>query len=80
MKAARFRAHKNPSAFDCAASGLREALVQRFSRSAFMDVAENVKLIGGPRTQKYDDATALAQIIVQFALPVNLANIIPRLL
>ena len=48
MKAARFPAYKDLSAFDFAASEMREALVRQLHRCEFLDAAENVVLIGGP--------------------------------
>nr|WP_263399436.1 ATP-binding protein [Roseicitreum antarcticum] len=48
MKAARFPAYKDLSAFDFAASEMREALVRQLHRCEFLDGAENVVLIGGP--------------------------------
>ena len=59
MKAARFPAYKDLSAFDFAASEMREALVRQLHRCEFMDAAENVVLIGGPGTGKSHVATAL---------------------
>jgi DNA replication protein DnaC len=59
MKAARFPAYKDLSAFDFAASEMREALVRQLHRCEFLDGAENVVLIGGPGTGKSHVATAL---------------------
>ena len=59
MKAARFPAYKDLSAFDFAASEMREALVRQLHRCEFMEAAENVVLIGGPGTGKSHVATAL---------------------
>ena len=59
MKAARFPAYKDLSAFDFAASEMREALVRQLHRCEFLDAAENVVLIGGPGTGKSHVATAL---------------------
>ena len=58
MKAARFPAYKDLSAFDFAASEMREALVRQLHRCEFLDAAENVVLIGGPGTGKSHVATA----------------------
>jgi DNA replication protein DnaC len=59
MKAVRFPAYKDISAFTFAASEINEALVRRLHRCAFMDAAENAVLIGGPGTGKSHVATAL---------------------
>jgi len=59
MKAARFPAYKDLSAFDFAASEIRQALVRQLHRCEFLDGAENVVLIGGPGTGKTNVATAL---------------------
>jgi len=59
MKAARFPAYKDLSAFDFAASEMREALVRQLHRCEFLEAAENVVLIGGPGTGKSHVATAL---------------------
>ena len=59
MKAARFPAYKDLSAFDFSASEIREALVRQLHRCEFLDAAENVVLIGGPGTGKSHVATAL---------------------
>lgn len=48
MKAARFPAYKDLSAFDFAASEMREALVRQLHRCEFLDGAENVVLIHCP--------------------------------
>ena len=59
MKAARFPAYKDLSAFDFAASEINEATVRTLHRCEFMDGAQNVVLIGGPGTGKTHVATAL---------------------
>jgi DNA replication protein DnaC len=59
MKAARFPAYKDLSAFDFAASEVREALVRQLHRCEFLDGAENVVLIGGPGTGKSHVAVVL---------------------
>lgn len=81
MKAARFPAYKDLSAFDFAASEMREALVRQLRRCEFLDAAENVVLIGGPGTGKSHVATALGiQAIehhrkrVRFYATVELVN------
>jgi hypothetical protein len=51
MKAARFPAYKDLSAFDFAASEIQEALVRQLHRCEFLDGAENVVLIGGGAAQ-----------------------------
>jgi hypothetical protein len=59
MKAARFPAYKDLSAFDFAASEIRESLVRQLHRCEFLDGAENVVLIGGPGTGKSHVAVVL---------------------
>ncbi|WP_414727819.1 IS21-like element helper ATPase IstB [Yoonia sp.] len=59
MKAARFPAYNDLSGFDFVASEIREALVRQPHGCEFMDVADNVVLIGGPGTGKSHVATAL---------------------
>jgi DNA replication protein DnaC len=74
-------AYKDLSAFDFAASEMREALVRQIHRCEFLDGAENVVLIGGPGTGKSHVATALGiQAIehhrkrVRFLSTVELVN------
>ncbi len=59
MKAARFPACKDLSGFDFSASEINEATVRQLHRCEFMDVAQNIVLIGGPGTGKTHVATAL---------------------
>ena len=59
MKIARFPAHRDLAGFDFAESAVDEALVRRLHRCEFIDLAENIVLIGGPGTGKSHIATAL---------------------
>lgn len=64
MKAARFPAYKDLSAFDFAASEMREALVRQLHRCEFLDGAENVVLIHCPAgycAAMHERGAALAQ-------------------
>jgi DNA replication protein DnaC len=60
IKAARFPAYKDLTAFDFASSEINEALVRQLHRCEFMERSDNVVLIGGPGTGKTHVATALA--------------------
>jgi DNA replication protein DnaC len=60
IKAARFPAYKDLTAFDFASSEINEALVRQLHRCEFMERSDNVVLIGGPGTGKTPVATALA--------------------
>lgn len=59
MKAARFPAYKDLSAFDFAASEINEATLRQLHRCEFLNEAQNIVLIGGPGTGKTHAATAL---------------------
>jgi hypothetical protein len=50
---------KDLSGFDFSASEINEATVRQLHRCEFMDVAQNIVLIGGPGTGKTHVATAL---------------------
>ncbi|WP_420146472.1 IS21-like element helper ATPase IstB [Sphingobium sp.] len=59
LKAARFPAYRDLTSFDFASSEINEALVRLLHRCEFMDVADNIVLVGGPGTGKTHIATAL---------------------
>jgi len=59
LKAARFPAYRDLAGFDFASSEINEALVRQLHRCEFMDVADNIVLVGGPGTGKTHIATAL---------------------
>jgi len=59
LKVARFPAYRDLAGFDFASSEINEALVRQLHRCDFIDVAENVVLVGGPGTGKTHVATAL---------------------
>ncbi|MGW6779357.1 IS21-like element helper ATPase IstB [Brucella pseudogrignonensis] len=59
MKAARFPAYKDLSAFDFAASEINEASLRQLHRCEFLNEAQNIVLIGGPGTGKTHAATAI---------------------
>lgn len=59
LKAARFPAYRDLAGFDFASSEINEALVQQLHRGEFIDVSDNVVLLGGPGTGKTHVATAL---------------------
>lgn len=59
LKVARFPAYRDIAGFDFASSEINEALVRQLHRCDFIDVADNVVLVGGPGTGKTHIATAL---------------------
>jgi len=59
LKIARFPAYRDLAGFDFASSEINEALVRQLHRCEFMDVADNIMLVGGPGTGKTHIATAL---------------------
>ncbi|HEX7782137.1 MAG TPA: IS21-like element helper ATPase IstB [Sphingobium sp.] len=59
LKAARFPAYRDLSGFDFASSEVNEALARQLHRCEFIDVADNIVLVGGPGTGKTHIATAL---------------------
>lgn len=59
LKAARFPAYRDLAGFDFASSEINEALARQLHRCDFIDVADNVVLVGGPGTGKTHVATAL---------------------
>src|SRR3546814_8801954 len=65
LKVARFPAYRDLAGFDFASSEVNEALVRQLHRCDFIDVADNIVLVGGPGTGNTHVATALgAQAIV----------------
>jgi DNA replication protein DnaC len=48
LKIARFPAYRDLAGFDFASSEINEALVRQLHRCEFMDVADNIVLVGGP--------------------------------
>jgi len=59
LKSARFPAYRDLAGFDFASSEINEALVRQLHRCDFIDVADNIVLVGGPGTGKTHIATAL---------------------
>ena len=59
LKTARFPVYRDLAGFDFASSEINEALVRQLHRCEFMDVADNIVLVGGPGTGKTHIATAL---------------------
>jgi DNA replication protein DnaC len=59
IKIARFPAYRDLAGFDFTSSEINEALVRQLHRCEFMDVADNIVLVGGPGTGKTHIATAL---------------------
>ena len=59
LKVARFPAYRDLAGFDFTSSEVNEALVWQLHRCEFIDVADNIVLVGGPGTGKTHVATAL---------------------
>ena len=59
LKIARFPAYRNLAGFGFISSEINEALVRQLHRCDFMDVADNIVLLGGPSTGKTHTATPL---------------------
>ncbi len=64
-KIARFPAYRDLAGFDFASSEINEALVRQLHRCEFIDVADNIVLVGGPGTGKTHIATALGVKAIQ---------------
>lgn len=65
LKIARFPAYRDLAGFDFASSEINEALVRQLHRCEFIDVADNIVLVGGPGTGKTHIATALGVQAIQ---------------
>jgi DNA replication protein DnaC len=65
LKIARFPAYRDLAGFDFASSEINEALVRQLHRCEFVDVADNIVLVGGPGTGKTHIATALGVQAIQ---------------
>lgn len=65
MKVARFPAHRDLGGFDFGQARVDEALVRRLHTCQFLESAQNVVLIGGPRTGKTHLATAIGIEAIQ---------------
>jgi len=59
LKVARFPAYRDLAGFDFVSSEINEALVRQLHRCEFIDIADNIVLVGGPGTGKTHVATAL---------------------
>lgn len=59
LKAAHFPAYRDLAGFDFTSSEINEALVRQLHACDYIDVADNVVLVGGPGTGKTHIATAL---------------------
>ena len=59
LKIARFPAYRDLAGFEFASSEINEALTRQLHRCEFIDLADNVVLVGGPGTGKTHIATAL---------------------
>ena len=59
MKVAKFPAHRDLAGFAFNDSSVDEGLVRRLHRCQFLDLTENIVLIGGPGTGKTHLATAI---------------------
>jgi DNA replication protein DnaC len=65
LKIARFPAYRDLAGFDFVSSEINEALVRQLHRCEFIDVADNIVLVGGPGTGKTHIATALGVQAIQ---------------
>jgi len=59
LKIARFPVYRDLAGFDFTSSEVNEALVRQLHRCDFIDIADNIVLVGGPGTGKSHVATAL---------------------
>ena len=66
LKIARFPVYRDLAGFDFTSSEVNEALVRQLHRCDFIDIADNIVLVGGPGTGKSHVATALG---IQVRIP-----------
>jgi DNA replication protein DnaC len=74
LKVARFAAYRDLAGFDFASSEVNEALVRQLHRCDFIDVADNIVLVGGPGTGKTHVGYEHHRKRVRFFSRVELVN------